>query len=40
MYNFLTTSQDIYDWFMNGSTNTTQDIALINNFRTAMINNN
>ena len=37
MYNFLTTAQDIYDWYMAGSTDTTSDIQLINNFRLAMI---
>ena len=38
MYNFLTTYQDIYNWYMSGSTNTTADNQLIAQFRTAMIN--
>ena len=40
MHNFLTTSQYIIDWYMEGSSDTTADTTLINNFRTAMINSN
>ena len=37
MHNFMPTNEDIYDWYMKGSTNTAEDIALINQFRAAMI---
>jgi hypothetical protein len=33
----LVTSTDIYDWFMDGTTNQTADEALIQAFRTAML---
>ena len=37
MHNFMPTNEDIYDWYMKGSTNTAEDIALINQFKAAMI---
>ena len=37
MHNFMPTNSDIYDWYMYGSTNTAEDIALINAFRAEMI---
>ncbi len=37
MQNTYKTNQSIYDFFMSGSTNTTVDNELIQNFRTAMI---
>ncbi len=37
MYNFMTTSNDIYNWYMEGSTNVSADNQLIADFRTAMI---
>ncbi len=37
MMTFLKTGQDVYDWYMYGSSNKTTDAALINNFRAAMI---
>ena len=40
MHNFMPTNEDIYDWYMKGSTNTAEDIALINQFRQVMINSN
>ena len=42
MMGFVETTQDIYDWYMAGSTNTTADDLLIQQFRNAMIvsNNN
>ena len=38
MHNFMPTNSDIYDWYMAGSTNVSEDQALINSFRTKMIN--
>ncbi|MBR4351075.1 MAG: InlB B-repeat-containing protein [Bacilli bacterium] len=40
MHNFMPTNEDIYDWYMKGSTNQAEDIALINQFRAAMIESN
>ena len=40
MHNTYKTSQSIYEYFMEGSTNVDADNTLINNFRTAMINYN
>ena len=40
MHNFMPTNEDIYDWYMKGSTNTAEDIALINQFKAAMIESN
>jgi protein-tyrosine phosphatase len=40
MHNFMPTNEDIYDWYMKGSTNTAEDIALINSFKAAMIESN
>ena len=40
MYNFMKNNQEIYDWYMLGSTDVDEDNELINNFRTAMINSN
>ena len=37
MQNFMPTNSDIYDWYMYGSTNTAEDIALINAFKAEMI---
>ena len=37
MYNFMQTSADIYNWFMEGSTDVNADNQLIADFRTAMI---
>ena len=38
MHNLYPTNQDIYDYYMSGSTNQEADIQRINNFRNAMIN--
>ena len=40
MANTYKTNQSIYDYFMSGSTNTTADNQLIENFRNAMIDYN
>ncbi len=40
MMTFLETGQDIYDWYMYGSSDRNTDAALIDNFRTAMITYN
>lgn len=40
MHNKYPTNSDIYNYFMSGSTNTTADQQLINDFRTAMIDYN
>ncbi len=37
MHNFMVTANDIYNWFMEGSTDVDADNQLIANFRTAMI---
>ena len=37
MHNLLDTNQKIYDWYMAGTDNEDADIALINNFRKAMV---
>ncbi|MCR5832826.1 MAG: tyrosine-protein phosphatase [Candidatus Saccharibacteria bacterium] len=37
MMTFLETGQDVYDWYMYGSSDRIADAALIDNFRTAMI---
>ncbi len=37
MMTFLETGQDVYDWYMYGSSDEAADAALISNFRTAMI---
>ena len=39
MHNLYPTNSDIYDWFMLGSTDQEADAALINQFRSAMIDN-
>ena len=40
MYNFMQTNNDIYDWYMLGSTDTVADQKLISDFRKAMIDYN
>ena len=40
MYNFLTTSQDIYDWYMEGSSDIQSDQQLIEDFRAEMLVSN
>ena len=40
MHNLIPTSQDIYQWFMAGSQNTTSDQQLVEAFRAKMINYN
>ena len=37
MYNFMASNEDIYNWYMLGSTDEEADNQLIQNFRTAMI---
>ena len=38
MHNLYPSNDDIYDWFMEGSTNVDDDKKLINDFRNSMIN--
>ena len=40
MYNFMQTNNDIYDWYMLGSTDTVADQKLISDFRKAIIDYN
>ena len=40
MYDRMKNSQEVYDWFMLGSTNVDEDNELINNFRLKMIDTN
>ena len=37
MHNFMPTNSDIYNWYMQGTTNQTEDEKLIEDFRNAMI---